>query len=439
MELQWCSTISDVTSIVQRNQNSMTPTLGLTMLSACMHAPAGVSPEFAEALFMSMTHSLKRLHNASQTQIAVIIDFMKKFCLLTLKQSRPWRDAVRMSPKASHCIGIIAATAALSETYCNHKAFWIACVALLLAFDEPIGPYGFWIEVQEFDSEDVRLLSTLVRDRFVDASTGWMASLLTHATSMAHGYHNAHPFPAYWSNKSGAFNELVDTTEQDSEWILRWLKDSSHETCKFSVHGVEIQKAERVEHSARWRTYAECARSTAEMRHRLGETLSPLNPEVFYLRPDSKQPPRTSRICATLDKAANERFLFHGTDAFNVGDILHIGLDPRTARSGRYGYGTYFAEEACKAIQYTQLHSMALNQKPLPGKLLLCRVALGDVYYVNEEQQDWVRPPKKADGSLYEAVVANTALPPCVLPQIHREFIVYSMNQVYVEFVITFA
>ena len=51
----------------------------------------------------------------------------------------------------------------------------------------------------------------------------------------------------------------------------------------------------------------------------------------------------------------NEYFLFHGTNYDNVRQIIEHGLDPQRggSASARFGYGTYFAENASKSDFYT--------------------------------------------------------------------------------------
>lgn len=57
---------------------------------------------------------------------------------------------------------------------------------------------------------------------------------------------------------------------------------------------------------------------------------------------------------AALDESANELLLLHGTKPTVVARILEHSLDPRMARAGLFGRGTYFAEHACKIDQYVK-------------------------------------------------------------------------------------
>jgi hypothetical protein len=54
-----------------------------------------------------------------------------------------------------------------------------------------------------------------------------------------------------------------------------------------------------------------------------------------------------------LDDSANEVLLLHGTRPEVVASILEKSLDPKLARAGLFGRGTYFAEHPAKIDQYT--------------------------------------------------------------------------------------
>ena len=75
---------------------------------------------------------------------------------------------------------------------------------------------------------------------------------------------------------------------------------------------------------------------------------------------------------------------------FSIG--LLASIYPRTSRTGYYGQGTYFASQACKNHQYAagdddyDLHT-----------IIVCRVALGDVFYADKVDKDCRRPPLNAD------------------------------------------
>eukprot|EP00933_Yihiella_yeosuensis_P044283 TRINITY_DN39383_c0_g1_i1.p1 TRINITY_DN39383_c0_g1~~TRINITY_DN39383_c0_g1_i1.p1 ORF type:complete len:466 (-),score=41.13 TRINITY_DN39383_c0_g1_i1:1067-2332(-) len=352
---------------------------------------------------------------------------------LGLKQPKSWRsDAARFLNLPQ-----------LDETLMQaHVGFRAAVLAFLMVYSNPHEDgHGWWLTSI---TQDLHLVNPSCLELMASAAQSQpdvYQNLLSSISSMRAPLSrsiNQHPnpFPAYWINRSGSFNDLIDTTMIDAEWIGQWLQDSWHDHCIYS-RNVAVSKVERVEHAGRWRTYAECARAASEDRiqHGLG-TVEQLSPETFYLQSSANHSARCGKICSTLDKLINERFLFHGTHQSLLEDVLSDGLDPRTSREGRYGYGTYFTDQACKAIQYTQDEFHNSGDTDLlaqPGKLLLCRVALGNIFYADAEQRSLKRPPRS-----YDSVVANIRLAPNPMPQIHREFVVYSMMQIYVEYIVSF-
>ncbi|CAJ1413939.1 unnamed protein product [Effrenium voratum] len=83
-----------------------------------------------------------------------------------------------------------------------------------------------------------------------------------------------------------------------------------------------------------------------------------------------------SRACrwAELDTNINEVFALHGTKTCNVDKIVKYGFDERLARQGGlYGQGTYFTDESCKSLQYTE----ARGGRGAEGCIILSRVVLG--------------------------------------------------------------
>merc|ERR1712093_390685 len=105
--------------------------------------------------------------------------------------------------------------------------------------------------------------------------------------------------------------------------------------------------------------------------------------------------------------------------------IVSQGFDARMAKtSGLYGAASYFAQEACKALQYGTT-------------IVICRVAIGDPHYTQTTLKSEKRPPKREDQKhrLYDSVVANTSEAHCGA-QVHREFCIFADWQVYPEFIV---
>merc|ERR1712146_350145 len=85
-----------------------------------------------------------------------------------------------------------------------------------------------------------------------------------------------------------------------------------------------------------------------------------------------------------LDKDAHEEFLFHGTndvaaESITKGDFL-VNLAGSNAGT-LYGKGVYLAESVSKSDEYT------MENRSGERCILVCRAALGYVYYTDEASQ----------------------------------------------------
>merc|ERR1712232_1238948 len=133
----------------------------------------------------------------------------------------------------------------------------------------------------------------------------------------------------------------------------------------------------------------------------------------------------------TIDESMNEAYLWHGTQpdlARNI--IAKHGFDERVCNTqGMYGAGIYFAEEACKSGQYCKKGSDGLYT------IVVSRVVLGAPYYSPTSLSGIRRPPEHMSvrGLPYDSVIANRSM-----SKVHRELIVYDMNQCYPEYLIHF-
>ena len=124
-----------------------------------------------------------------------------------------------------------------------------------------------------------------------------------------------------------------------------------------------------------------------------------------------------------LSHGLNEKILFHGTDPVVATAILEQGLDARLARQGLFGYGTYFAEDLNKALQYG-------------STVIIARVLLGRVRQISNHNPQLVRPL-----CVFGCVVNHCKHELCdsvcgAVPGVPREFIVYQNDLIYPEFLV---
>ena len=178
--------------------------------------------------------------------------------------------------------------------------------------------------------------------------------------------------PAYWDNQEHAGSWLVqecDAVRVAVEALMnRTSKPNSHGGRQGSFASFKVTAVHRVENSRVWSAYA-------SQRRAIGDTLA----AEGYTMPEKARRLDTSDFsypldCDSLDAAAGERLLFHGTGFAK--SITSAGFDVRYAFAGTgagaaFGRGVYFAESSSKADQYAVANS--------DGKLYMfvSRVCLG--------------------------------------------------------------
>jgi serine/threonine protein kinase len=189
--------------------------------------------------------------------------------------------------------------------------------------------------------------------------------------------------PAHWQNQEHAGSWLVRESAEMEAAVEKLLND----TAKPETHGVghnghgvrfarfKVVGVHRVENSQVWSAYAARRRALADALAQEGHVL-----------PEGAQHLSTSKFLyplegGTLEGAAGEVFLFHGTTYPE--SIASSGFDVRYAYAGAgagaiFGRGVYFAESASKSDRYASRH--------LDGKLtlILARVCLGRCQVVRD-------------------------------------------------------
>ena len=133
--------------------------------------------------------------------------------------------------------------------------------------------------------------------------------------------------------------------------------------------------------------------------------------------------------------------MFHGTKPDNADVLATAGFDARVASlRGLFGAGSYFADTACKSMQY----SKAVNQN---GEhcMLYCRVLVGSAYRT-KHPDGWHQRPENArrpplnpatQGFTHDSIFAATGTARGG-KQLHNEYVVFNANHVYPEFIVWF-
>ena len=217
--------------------------------------------------------------------------------------------------------------------------------------------------------------------------------------------------PSYWCIDS---LDEASVTRHGMECLVEHiqgvLQATSCRRCRGNLTRPPTLNIERVENTLLWKLYGSKCRDIRE-RHQFNDrVIDPLNPAVC-LPMDVQH----EKMCK-LESAINETYLLHGVKGGSaVADIIiREGFDVRVANlKGLYGAGIYFAEQACKALQYAEPDGQGLRY------MFYCRVALGRAFATKGTMQDQRRPPPGYDSIVSNSRVANQG------HQVHQEFVVY--------------
>ena len=190
---------------------------------------------------------------------------------------------------------------------------------------------------------------------------------------------------------------------------------------------------------------------------KIEEVVNPLKQRLYEVAQDevgSRNPSGCGRVpgisapkyhppMGHVDK--NEHFLFHGTNYDNVCQIIEHGLDPQRggSASARFGYGTYFAENASKSDFYTTCDQCAARPSGV-GKchhptgmrcMIVAQVLLGKTCAVTEADRNRMRACDRKDGrGPYDSHTAlKRADGGCVD---HMEYIIFKEQRALVRFLI---
>eukprot|EP01065_Artemidia_motanka_P015098 TRINITY_DN18983_c0_g1_i1.p1 TRINITY_DN18983_c0_g1~~TRINITY_DN18983_c0_g1_i1.p1 ORF type:complete len:1736 (+),score=493.00 TRINITY_DN18983_c0_g1_i1:57-5210(+) len=238
-----------------------------------------------------------------------------------------------------------------------------------------------------------------------------------------------------------------------------WLGLGRDQRDQGSYWKLELARAWRLEHHGQWRRYA-VARDVVSVGLRSRALVPPA------IRVRSTLDRATSRLPGELAEGVNERRLLHGTAPNLLLSILANGLNERFSNNAAFGHGTYLAECAGKADQYSTadpgygfvpgLHRRLYpRQSDHPGDVhyvLLCRAVLG---WAVRTTDGTTRMDPPCQGSHVFASSARRELMavPDVDPPLphhslvaelghvalrYREFVVFHSEQVYPEYLIAY-
>jgi len=136
-------------------------------------------------------------------------------------------------------------------------------------------------------------------------------------------------------------------------------------------------------------------------------------------------------FASPLMAEVNEVFLFHGTSASAAEKIkthdFRINLAGCNAGT-LYGRGIYFAENGTKSDEYTTPDSSGIRH------LLLCRVALGRIFYTDLKDTD----PRACEDACLKGKFHSILGDRKKCRGTFREFVVFDEEQVYTNYMLTY-
>ncbi|KAH9494573.1 hypothetical protein Btru_019888 [Bulinus truncatus] len=250
--------------------------------------------------------------------------------------------------------------------------------------------------------------------------------------------------PSYWS---GGCDGLVDVYKRTRDCIERLIKSTSFQSVigqgnnagDLVFNEIDIVDIKRVQNMKLFGKYQTARR---ELLRKTAES-NKLCQDIDTITNSTGGVLTTKHLCDFMKQELiteiNEHYLFHGTREDLVETLTNRGLDYRVSSPKcRFGKGIYMAESFSKADSYTEDARSALKGTEL--YMLLVRSLLGNVCRLADDNYDLCRAPCKLCRSdrcicqkqdLYDSVMGDKK-------RKFRQFVVYSNNQCYHEYLITY-
>ncbi|XP_033743558.1 uncharacterized protein LOC117329640 [Pecten maximus] len=220
------------------------------------------------------------------------------------------------------------------------------------------------------------------------------------------------------------------------------LVGQGRDAINLSHRRIKVDKIERIENIDMYSRYAtkrhEHFRMLAEEGSKVLKSLEDIN--IQTKGPIATSPKDVSVLHEDVFPEINEHYMFHGTKPDVLQTVLQQGLDCRMSNEkAMFGMGIYGAESSTKADQYTDN-----KQQRSPGskKMLLVRMLLGNMFVCKDHNPTkYRRPPCRNTGCLRDNCTSGHGHFDSVVGDGHwlfREFVVYTAEQCYPEYVITY-
>ena len=207
-------------------------------------------------------------------------------------------------------------------------------------------------------------------------------------------------------------------------------RSMTHHSCREGpdLRNLRVTRVERIENMTLWLNYQ---RQKTGLRERLRRCNHAPEQLGALLAARYANPYITGE--RIIDAEINEFGLWHGTRPQTADILATSGFDNRVARdSGLYGAGSYFADAMCKSNQYAR-------DANADGEhcMLYCRVTMGSAFSTPvTHQNERIPPPNPATpGEPFDSIFAMSGVANQG-HQHHNEFVVFTQNQVYPEYII---
>lgn len=243
--------------------------------------------------------------------------------------------------------------------------------------------------------------------------------------------------PGYWNNKNSScrFDELLPVPPQIEEVMQRMLDNTYRKVSTRDRKGavmpsrLRVRDVKRIENSELWAKYAQGKYAIGQKRRHQCTPVSRIGGEVQTAR-DS------AALNAGLRDSVNEVFLFHGTSPTGSQGIASGGFKMAFAGSNAgtmFGAGLYFAECSSKSDEYAADDPEGIFQGLFC--LLLCRVVCGEMLHMTAGGTGTHAIIDAAVKSReFESVLGDRE----ASVGTYREFVVYTEEQVYPEYLILY-
>jgi len=145
-------------------------------------------------------------------------------------------------------------------------------------------------------------------------------------------------------------------------------------------------------------------------------TMNGYNVRIKYLLRIKEQYEQNMVVYKTIlsmKQNKNEKMLFHGTSLENIQSIIYKGFNRDFNERSKYGKGSYFTNDASKALKYAKQ-----SEKGRYFGILVCRVFVGEstLGMMGMSESALV----KSDGTLYDSLVDNLDHP--TITVINRDY-----------------